>query len=165
MQIKQTKIAAFTLMEIIITMVVSGIIITLVYSGINFFNRQMQKELVLKNELNNWHVERAQLFEDFYLANKIHKENDHTLKIQLSDKKEIVYEQIENKLVRTMQATSFQFKTELTNLTIVYTDTSKTVTFAFQIKEQQVPLYFSLEQTSSEKINNWIHEKLNDARY
>lgn len=164
MQIKRTKIAAFTIMEIIITMVVSGIVISLVYNGINFFNRQMQKELVLKNELNNWYVERAQLFEDFYLANKIYQVNEHTLKIMLNDNKEVVYEQIENRLVRTMQTNSFHFQTELTLLTIEDSDTTKTANFDFQIKEQRIPLYFSLEQTSSEKINNWIHEKLNNAR-
>jgi hypothetical protein len=142
------KIAAFTLMELIIGMIVSSIVVGTCYSGYLITSKQYNKYEVLKEEVNNiWQLHTC-LTTDIKRAESLtYTENHLTLK---NDSLLLVYVFNDSCITRSVNETTdtFHFSPlEINPVFVDETNSNLTKQFSFKISlfNEQQSLYYTKE--------------------
>lgn len=155
-----SKIKAFTILEIVVTIAVTAILVTLVYGAINFLNAQNYREMRTKDRINEWMVLRKQIIEDVYLSNSIEKiENGMVLRtgngniIRYHIKNEALF--VEKGSVQTQ--TSFDDVT--CNWSIAENGLEKCI-WTMNVMEEPMELSFFAFSTRADRINQWYNSNV-----
>ena len=161
----KTYIPAFTLMEIVISLVVTAIVITLVYSSISFLSNQLRKETELRNRVNYWSADRFQLMHDFFLANEvIVDESAKNIHLITSNFQDIHYHIQEGRLYKTHRGNQSLLHTPVHTMQLV-TDVANApmILFEFELNQQSLTLYLPVKQNHADKINEWFAQKMRNG--
>jgi len=80
------KVKAFSLLEIVVALFLSGIVISAVYSGYVFTHQQFFKFTTIKTEIRYYFELAEVLNREFEIAKKVFKKGDREIEIELIDK-------------------------------------------------------------------------------
>lgn len=114
------KLKAYSLLEIMIAIVLSGIVISAVYSGYVFTHKQFFRFTAIKTEIRNYFELSEVLNRDFETAKKVIKTGGHEIEMEMIDKT-INYSFGSNYILRTikLQSDTFFFSVKETKINVI----------------------------------------------
>jgi prepilin-type N-terminal cleavage/methylation domain-containing protein len=80
------KLKAFSMLELMVSILISGIIISAAYSVFIFSNKQFFKFTAIKTNIRDYFELSSTLKRDFEMAKKVIKKSDEQVEMQLTDK-------------------------------------------------------------------------------
>ena len=80
------KLRAFSFLEVMVSIVISGIVISIAYSVFIFTHKQFFRFTSIKTEIKNYFELTEVLNNDFETANKVVKKSDQEIEMQLLEK-------------------------------------------------------------------------------
>lgn len=116
------KLKAFTILELLVAIFISGMVISAAYSVFIFSNKQIYKFTSIKANIRDYFEISSTLKRDFESAQKVLQVNEQELEMHLSDKT-ISYRFETNYITRhiNMQTDTFHFSTTIIELnTLMY---------------------------------------------
>ena len=107
------KLKAYSLIEIIVALFLSGIVISAVYSGYVFTHQQFFKFTTIKTEIRNYFELSEVLNREFETSKKVLKKGNREIEIEMIDRV-IQYSFNEEQILRTLgeRVDTFFFKIE-----------------------------------------------------
>jgi hypothetical protein len=158
---KHKHIPAFTILEIGLSMVISGILIALVYSVVNFFAYQSNADMKQSLIVNNWLLFRHQFYEDIYLSEHILVEENSIFMQKLGN--EITYKIEDETFIKVINGKEINL--EYKNVTLVCSEaTEDDITACIlyvPVLEEPMQLIFSTYQDRATRVNEWHKKRLN----
>lgn len=114
------KIKAFSFLEVLVAIVISGIVISTVYSVYVFTYKQYFKYSAIKTNMRNYVEFTSTLNTDFENAKKVLKHSDYEIEMQLSEKT-INYQFNADYVLRTvnLKSDTFLFAAENIEITLL----------------------------------------------
>lgn len=94
------KLKAFSMLELMVSILISGIIISAAYSVFIFSNKQFFKFTAIKTNIRDYFELSSTLKRDFEMAKKVIKKSDDQVEMQLTDKS-INYQFLANYITRS----------------------------------------------------------------
>lgn len=130
------KLKAYSLLEIIVALFLSGIVISAVYSGYVFTHKQFFKFTAIKTEIRNYFELSEVLNREFETSKKVLKIGDRAIEIEMIDKV-IQYSFNEEQILRTLngRVDTFLFKVDAIEMS------------AFNVSEEILVDYLALTIT------------------
>ncbi|OFY93711.1 MAG: hypothetical protein A3K10_17215 [Bacteroidetes bacterium RIFCSPLOWO2_12_FULL_31_6] len=138
------KLRAFSFLEVMVSIVISGIVISIAYSVFIFTHKQFFRFTSIKTEIKNYFELTEVLNNDFETANKVVKKSDQEIEMQLLEKN-INYFFDTDYILRTVDS-----KTD----TFFFTVSNLNYTIINELKEEPLieSLMLNIEDKSGEKI-------------
>ncbi len=118
------KVKAFSFLEVLVSIIISGIVISTVYSVYVFTYKQYFKYSAIKTNMRNYVEFTSTLNTDFENAKKVLKNSDYEIEMQLSEK-----------------TINYQFNTDY----VLRTVNLKSDTFLFAVDYMQITLLNELK--------------------
>ena len=122
------KLKAFTLLEIMISLLISGIVISAVYSGYVFTHQQFLKFTGIKTEIRNYFELSEVLNREFENAKKVTTKRNREIEIELINKT-INYsfetDYIVREIIKENQTDTFFFAVSDVEINVINTSTSE----------------------------------------
>ncbi|KAB2859604.1 MAG: prepilin-type N-terminal cleavage/methylation domain-containing protein [Flavobacteriales bacterium] len=109
------KLKAFSILELMVAILISGIIISAAFSVFIFSNKQFFKFTAIKTDIRDYFELSSSLKRDFEMAKKVIKKSDEQVEMQLTDKN-IIYQFGANYITRTTALHSDTFMFSSTNI-------------------------------------------------
>lgn len=109
------KVKAFSFLEVLVAIVISGIVISTVYAVYVFTYKQYFKYSTIKTNMHNYVEFTSVLNTDFEKAKKVLRTSDYEIEMQQNDKN-INYQFNNNYVLRTVNLTSDTFLFAISNL-------------------------------------------------
>lgn len=137
------KLRAFSFLEVMVSIVISGIVISIAYSVFIFTHKQFFRFTSIKTEIKNYFELTEILNNDFETANKVVKKSDQEIEMQLVEKN-INYFFDTDYILRTVDS-----KTD----TFFFTASNLNFTVINELKEEPLieSLKLNIEDKSGEK--------------
>ena len=154
---KKVTIKAFSILELAIVLSLTGLFISLFFLSVNSFNKSLQQEILIKNELNGFFQFRATFWQDMEKTDSFNLSKDRLTCFR--DKDSMVYEIIDEKLSRSSK--NHQTLLELNALSIEKTSLGRheMITFNLEWKNTQFSLKYPLQKQNINSINNYFNRK------
>jgi prepilin-type N-terminal cleavage/methylation domain-containing protein len=111
------KLKAFSMLELMVSILISGIIISAAYSVFIFSNKQFFKFTAIKTDIRDYFELSSTLKRDFEMAKKVIKKSDDQVEMQLTDKT-INYQFGANYITRTTTLHTDTFMFSSTNIEV-----------------------------------------------
>lgn len=111
------KLKAFSILELMVAILISGIIISAAFSVFIFSNKQFFKFTAIKTDIRNYFELSSTLKRDFEMAKKVIKKSDEQVEMQLTDKN-INYQFGVNYITRTTALHTDTFMFPSTNIEV-----------------------------------------------
>lgn len=150
----KSRLKAFTILEIVVTIAITAILTTLVYGAINFLNAQNYREMRSKDRINEWMILRKQIIQDVYLSNSIEKiENGMKLNV---DNNNIEYH-TENGVLYIQKGES-RIETSFNDATCTWSITEKDqekCIWTIEVLDEPMKVEFYAFSTRADRINQW----------
>ena len=134
------KLKAFSLLEVLIALVISGLVISMAYSGFLFAHTQFNKFKGITTELRDYFTLSEVLNREFENANKVVKKSNYEIEIQ----------QIDNTIKYTFE-----------NDYIVRTVTNRTDTFWFQTSNIEMNV---INETIDQQLIDYLKLNFQDDK-
>lgn len=109
------KLKAFSILELMVAILISGIIISAAFSVFIFSNKQFFKFTAIKTDIRDYFELSSTLKRDFEMAKKVIKKSDEQVEMQLTDKN-INYQFGANYITRTTTLHTDTFMFPSTNI-------------------------------------------------
>lgn len=137
------KLKAFSLIEIIVALFLSGFVISAVYSGYVFTHKQFYKFTTIKSDIRNYFELSEVLNREFETSKKVIKKGNREIEIELIDRV-IQYSFNEEQIVRRLDGSvdTFFFKIEGVEMS------------AFDVSEEMLVDHLSLTIDENEKTKS-----------
>jgi competence protein ComGF len=153
------NISAFTILEVTLGMVITGILIATVYIAYNFLIQQSYKEIELKNDVSKWVIFRQRFLENVYLAEHIQIEGDG-IKIDHHNGLSTVYYIEDEVLYIELKDTVIRVDYDFVEFNFEETEENNVEgTLIVRLREQEMQLYFGSYKDLSSRINDWFITK------
>lgn len=158
------KLKAFTLMELVVTMIISSIVIGMGYSAYSIIYKQYLNYKSLRTELMDVAGLNAELAANFYHCSRVLKQGENGLCFELKKDKKINFEFSEQYILRKENDLIDTFKVAAKNCVFKYLldDTDKkaslvhTFSFDSELLKEKVHFYFEKEYSSEIVIKEEI---------
>ena len=138
------KLRAFSFLEVMVSIVISGIVISIAYSVFIFTHKQFFRFTSIKTEIRNYFELTEVLNNDFETANKVVKKSDQEIEMQLLEKN-INYFFDTDYILRTVDSKTDTFFFTVSNLNF---------TVINELKEEPLieSLKLNMEDKSGDKM-------------
>jgi hypothetical protein len=149
-----TKVPGFTIFEITVVLAILSTIITIVAMAFNRFNEQLKNSSGINQELNEWFVFRANLWQELYLADSIVYREET---IHLYRQAELVSYRIADELLerrKTGDWTSTGFEMEDLRETVGGND--KRIVFIFRWKGAPMTLEYYCKPDVKQQMDRYF---------
>ena len=127
------KLKAFSILELIVAIFLSGIVISAVYSGYAFTHQQFFKFTAIKTEIRNYFTLAGVLNREFESAKKVLKISSREIEIEMIDEK-IHYSFNTEYIIRTLNEQTDTFSFKISDVTMD----------VFQVEDQYFVEYITL---------------------
>lgn len=154
---KQLKIEAFSILELAVVLSLTGLFISLFFLSVNSFNKSLQQEILIKNELNGFFQFRATFWQDMEKADSFKLSKDKLTCFMPADS--IVYAITDEKLSRS--SSNHQALFDINALSIEKTDLNKhdLIRFKLEWKNTEFSLQYPLQKQNINSINHYFNTK------
>jgi len=126
----------------------------LFFGALNRFGEQIHNETLIKNELNDWYVIRANLWRELDDADSIQVQ-DNRAAIYLNGTK-TAYSIVDNKLFRSIGELQMDMKIEMNAITLEEHKNHQYVAFNVAWKNEDMILRFPLRSSVASKVNHYF---------
>ncbi|PCI94569.1 MAG: hypothetical protein COB15_13690 [Flavobacteriales bacterium] len=138
------KLKAYSLLELMISIFLSGIIISAVYSGYVFSHKQFFKFSAIKTEIRSYFELSEVLNREFETAKKVIKKGSRSIEIEMIDRK-INYSFDDDFIVRTLNERTDTFFFKVNDVEINSFDVNKESLIDYMVltvkDDKQISLY------------------------
>lgn len=149
-----TRLAAFSILEVTIVIAMIALLSALFFGALNRFGEQIHNETLIKNELNDWYVIRANLWRELDEADSILVKDNHAS--IYSNARKIDYSIVDNKLFRTIGELKMDMKIEMNAITLEEIKNHQFVAFNVAWKNEDMILRFPLRSSVASKVNHYF---------
>jgi hypothetical protein len=154
---KHLKIEAFSILELAVVLSLTGLFISLFFLSVNSFNKSLQQEIAIKNELNQFFQFRATFWQDMEKADSFQLDKDKLSCFHAGDL--IVYQITDEHLSRSHK--DYQILFDVNVLSIEKTKLNKhdLVLFKLEWKNTEFSLQYPLQKQNINSINHYFNIK------
>lgn len=154
------KIVAFSIMEVLIVLALSGIIISLVAFAINRLNEQIAKNMNLQNELIQIQTIRTIVFNDFHQSDSIHFIDGKVTFWKMEGRIEYKHIQphiLNRQFIKGQNGVlqNVSYKQECIGIN----KTEENINFEFLLKGDIISVTIPLSKDLSTEVNNFFEKK------
>lgn len=153
----QVKIAAFSILELAVVLSLTGLFVSLFFLSVNSFNKTLQQEITIKNELNAFFQFRSNFWMDMEKSDSfLLDQNKLTCFHPMGS---IVYQITDEKLSRAQN--EYQVIFEVGALAIEKTDLNQheLIEFKLEWKNTEFSLYYPIQKQNHNHINSYFELK------
>lgn len=154
----QPKIAAFSILELAVVLSLTGLFISLFFLSINSFNKTLQREIAIKNELNTFFQFRANFWLDMEKSDSFHLDKDKLTCFQPADF--VMYSITDGKLSRVHRDHQTLFEIGATGIQKAEQDQSDLIEFRLDWKNTAFSLFYPYQKQNHNQINTYFERKL-----
>ena len=151
------KIAAFSILELAIVLSLTGLFISLFFLSVNSFNKSLQQEIVIKNELNQFFQFRATFWQDMEQSDSFNLAKDKLTCFNESDS--IVYQILDEKLSRSTRNHQALFEINALAIEKASFNKHELVNFRLEWKNTGFSMKYPLKKQNTNSINNYFNTK------
>lgn len=147
----QPRVAAFTILEVVIVLSIMSVLITIIAVATNRFQEQLKQTSTIQQSLNQFYAIRSELWYELYTSDSIHVENNQAT-LYLPDR-EVSYKIEDDTLY---QSTTEDWRSlHLAMLGIHATKENETqkVTFTFDWKDEPMQLSYYSQHGLKQKMD------------
>lgn len=154
---KKVNIKAFSILELAIVLSLTGLFISLFFLSVNSFNKSLQQEILIKNELNGFFRFRATFWQDMEKTDSFNLAKDRLT--CFLDNDSIVYGITDEKLSRSSK--NHQALLDINALSIEKTNLGSHEMISFNLEWKNTPfsLKYPLQKQNINSINNYFNRK------
>lgn len=154
---KKVNIKAFSILELAIVLSLTGLFISLFFLSVNSFNKSLQQEILIKNELNGFFQFRATFWQDMEKTDSFNLAKDRLT--CFLDNDSIVYGITGEKLSRSSK--NHQALLDINALSIEKTNMGSHEMISFNLEWKNTPfsLKYPLQKQNINSINNYFNKK------
>jgi hypothetical protein len=152
------KIAAFSILELAVVLSLTGLFISLFFLSVNSFNKTLQQEIVIKNELNTFFQFRANFWLDMEKADSFHLAKNKLSCFYSADS--VIYKIVDEKLSRTHKAHQTLFNIGALAIGSSPIGKNELVEFKLEWKNTEFSLRYPLQKQNHNQINTYFSRKL-----
>ena len=155
---KQVKIEAFSILELAVVLSLTGLFISLFFLSVNSFNRSLQQEINIKNELNGFFQFRSTFWLDMEKADSFNLAENKLTCFRAADS--IVYQITDERLSRSSR--NHQALFEINALSIEKTKLNKheLISMRLEWKNTEFSLSYPLHKQNINSINYYFNKRL-----
>lgn len=154
---KQINIAAFSILELAVVLSLTGLFISLFFLSVNSFNKSLQQEITIKNELNGFFQFRATFWQDMEKADSFDLAKDKLTCFRNADS--IVYRIIDEKLSRSFKDHQALFDVTALSIEESTLNHHPLIDFKLEWKNTSFSLSYPLQKQNTNSINNYFNQK------
>ncbi len=151
------NIAAFSILELAIVLSLTGLFISLFFLSVNSFNKSLQQEIVIKNELNQFFQFRATFWQDMEKSDSFNLATNQLTCFTKTDS--IVYRILDEKLSRSSGNHQALFDINALAIEKTYLNKHELIHFKLEWKNTEFSLKYPLQKQNINSINNYFNTK------
>ncbi|WP_430405613.1 hypothetical protein [Fluviicola sp.] len=154
---RTTNISAFSILELAVVLSLTGLFVSLFFLSVNSFNKSLQQEIAIKNELNTFFQFRSTFWLDLEKSDSF--QLDENRLTCFLGKDFITYQIIDEKLSRSHKDHQALF--EVNALAIEKTTLNKhdLIHFKLEWKNTEFSLMYPLQKQNINSINNYFNQR------
>lgn len=149
----RSDLKAFTIMEVSVVLVLVGIITSIIFKGVAMFNEQLSNDAKLKQEISEFYIFRANLYQDLFDAEEF---SQNELGINLSGVNEVHYGASTDGLIREVKNQNAVFAYKVNELSLKKVESDTCFYLNIDWKENEMELTFPIVQNKAKNINNYF---------
>ncbi len=154
---KPIKIEAFSILELAVVLSLTGLFISLFFLSVNSFNKSLQQEIVIKNELNVFFQFRATFWQDMEKADSFNLSEDKLTCFMPTNS--IVYRITDEKLSRSSANHQALFDINALAIEKVNLGKHELINFKLEWKNTEFSLKYPLQKQNINSINHYFNTK------
>ncbi len=147
-------IKAFTVLEILMVLAISGILITILFNALNRFQQQSKVITELQDEMNNWYQFRSQMWSDFYSMDSL-KIDQQVLTLYI-DTTSINYSSQGDEFKRSESNKSSSVAVELAEMKLTEADGNRQLVLQFNWKGETMQVSYPIETDRKRKMDAYF---------
>jgi hypothetical protein len=155
---RETYIAAFSILELAIVLSLTGLFISLFFLSVNSFNKTLQQEIVIKNELNTFFQFRSNFWQDMEKSDSFHLDKNKLSCFHAAAP--VIYEIIDEKLSRSHMEHRTVFEIGATAIEKSLIGKRDIVEFKLEWKNTEFSLFYPLQKQNNNHINTYFNRGL-----
>lgn len=156
--IKQVKIEAFSILELAVVLSLTGLFISLFFLSVNSFNRSLQQEISIKNELNGFFQFRSTFWQDMEKADSFNLAEDKLTCFRTTDS--IVYQITDERLSRSSRNHQALFEINALSIEKTKLNEHELISMKLEWKNTEFSLSYPLHKQNINSINNYFNKRL-----
>lgn len=154
----KSRLRAFTIMEIVVTIAITAILVTLVFNAINFLSAQNYREMRTKDRINEWMILRKQMIQDVYLSNSLER-IDQGMRLTIAEKN-ITYVTRNDRLLIEKNGNVIETSFDKVSCEwIVNHNNQETCQWSINLLDEVMVLDFLSFSTTASRINQWYQNR------
>lgn len=155
---KTRKIEAFSILELAVVLSLTGLFISLFFLSVNSFNKTLQQEITIKNELNTFFQFRSNFWQDMEKSDSFHLDKDRLCCFHAMDS--VVYKILDEKLSRTHKEHQTLFEVGALAIEKSELNHNDLINFKLEWKNREFSLYYPLRKQNKNQINQYFKRGL-----
>jgi hypothetical protein len=152
------KIAAFSILELAVVLSLTGLFISLFFLSVNSFNKTLQQEIFIKNELNTFFQFRSNFWQDMEHADSFRLEKDKLSCFYLNDS--VIYTIVDEKLSRTHREHQALFDIGALSIEKTGMNDKELMEFKLEWKNTPFSLFYPFRKQNHDQINAYFNNGL-----
>lgn len=154
----QRKIAAFSILELAVVLSLTGLFISLFFLSVNSFNKTLQQEIAIKNELNTFFQFRANFWMDMEKADSFSLDKDKLTCFQFAGP--VVYQITDGRLSRMHHDHQTLFEIGANGIQKAADSKIELIEFRLDWKNTAFSLFYPYQKQNHNQINTYFERKL-----
>jgi len=152
------KFAAFTVLEIVLVMALTGVLISILFAVLQRFNAAVSNEVKIKSELNSFFMMRSTIWKDLDHMDSLQVESKNQV-VLFNGKERIVYKTIDGGCERIIANGNYSFPITLNEISCSKSNGVNKVHLSFEWKDRVFEISYPILKSPSESINNYFSKK------
>lgn len=154
---KPTNIAAFSILELAVVLSLTGLFVSLFFLSVNSFNKSLQQEIVIKNELNTFFQFRSTFWQDLEKSDSLQLDENHLTCFHSGNL--ITYQIIDEKLSRSTKNHQALFDVNALAIEKTTLNSNDLINVKLEWKNTEFSLMYPLQKQNINSINNYFNKK------
>jgi hypothetical protein len=155
---REVKIKAFSILELAVVLSLMGLFVSLFFLSVNSFNKTLQQEITIKNELNTFFQFRSTFWLDLEKADSFHLDKDKLSCFHSNDL--ITYQILNEKLSRKHGDHQTLFEVGAQSISKKVIPNKDLVEFKLDWKNKEFSLFYPLQKHNNNEINSYFKQRL-----
>nr|WP_294862122.1 hypothetical protein [uncultured Fluviicola sp.] len=155
---KITNITAFSILELAVVLSLTGLFVSLFFLSVNSFNKSLQQEIVIKNELNIFFQFRSTFWQDLEKSDSFQLDENQLTCFHSGDL--ITYQIIDEKLSRSTKNHQALFDVNALAIEKTTLNNHDLINVKLEWKNTEFSLMYPLQKQNINSINTYFNQKL-----
>jgi hypothetical protein len=154
---KRNYIAAFSILELAVVLSLMGLFVSLFFISVNSFNKSLQQEIVIKNELNTFFQFRSTFWQDMEKSDSFQLDENQLICFHSGEL--IRYQIIDEKLSRSTKNHQALFDVNALAIEKKAWNSHDLINIKLEWKNTEFSLTYPLQKQNINSINNYFIKK------